>query len=170
MSNICYPEILDSQEAAKGLSGISVLCLLPNCFCLSPSLVATSLSLYINIYLHITATGYIHLFDSVKMLYKRGMEEVLNLLTVSELRTISSTLKKVCIYWSLISKHHIISCSYMHASMYICKYACMQAMVMTLNWWLSWFNRNDKKPVLGSFSLQWLCCTQWIVTIGSQEH
>lgn len=60
MSNICYPEILDSQEAAKGLS----------------------------------ATGYIHLFDSVKMLHKSGMEEVLNLLTVSELRAISSTLKK----------------------------------------------------------------------------
>lgn len=50
-----------------------------------------------NIYLHITATGYIHLFDSVKMLHKSGMEEVLNLLTVSELRAISSTLKKVCI-------------------------------------------------------------------------
>ena len=117
MSNISYSEVLDPQEAVKGLSGnniyfynlyiftyqknknkilvLVVMFLVSFCSC-QISKLRSLLTIFFPP--HIAATGYICSFEDKDEPHENEIKEILNLLTVSELHDILCKLKKVCIY------------------------------------------------------------------------
>lgn len=90
MSHVSYSEVLDPQEAVKGLSGKNIVVIFLVCFVAN-----FQMKVFLDITYHTAATGYICSVEDTDGLHDNDIKEMLNLLTVSELRDILGNLK-VC--------------------------------------------------------------------------